>query len=216
MRVFIFGDSIAHGFYDSKGGWVQRLTSDLHMQTLASMKSSQDFYAEVHNLGISGDTADGVIDRIEGEVEARRLHDTSDLIVISIGINDSLLRDNMAICDVYDFQEKIEKLADKAKDISGKVVFVGLSPVDESLTDPWKFGSNGEQWKNNRINLFEDTIKQVAITRDIPFIPIHDAFLESMNKGHNLLSDGLHPNDAGHEMIYQIVKPVIGSIVSEG
>lgn len=209
MRLLIFGDSITQGFYDSRGGWVQRLASDLHGKTLASMNKNQDFSVEVYNIGISGDTVQGILDRIENETNARRLYDDQDMIIIACGINDSILIDNKAQEDIYEFQEKLELLAEKALSLSDKVYFIGLTAVDEELSDPWTFSSSGKQYKNNRINLFEDTIKQVAINKDIQFIPIHDSFLEKLSDGTHLLSDGLHPNDLGHEFIYQKVKPVL-------
>lgn len=215
MRVFIFGDSIVQGFFDSRGGWAQRLASALHMQTLKSMREDGGFYVEVHNLGISGDDVEGVINRIEIEVDDRRLYEDDDLIIIAIGTNDAILRDNIAIHDVYEFQEKLEKLVGIAKDITDKILLVGIPPVEESLTDPWEYSSSGKQWKNNRINLFEDTVKQVAINQDINFVPIHDAYLQAMSKGHKLHSDGLHPNDAGHELIYQSVKPILEEMLNE-
>ncbi len=213
MRVLVFGDSIAHGFYDSKGGWVQRLATDMHTKTLAAMNSGGDFYVEVHNLGVSGDTTEGVLDRIETEVEARRLYDGEDIIIIAIGTNDAILRDNIAIQDVYEFQEVFEELLKEAGNLADKILCVGLPAVDESLTDPWKFSATGKQWKNNRIDLFEDTIKQAAERKDLPFVPIYDKYASFMKAGKKLHSDGLHPNDAGHELIYQLVKPKLEELL---
>lgn len=209
MRILVFGDSISRGFFGSKGGWVQRLATDLHIRTIDAMRHNRDFYAEVYNLGVSSDTAKGVIDRISSETEARRLHKEDELVVIAIGINDSILVGNKAQQDVYEFQENLEELVGKAEKLTKNIIFVGLSAVDEELTDPWEFSTTGKQYKNNRINLFEDTVKQVTIGKEVDFIPVHDKFLRDLENGHKLLSDGLHPNDAGHELIYQLVKPKI-------
>ncbi|MCA9348413.1 hypothetical protein KC867_03320 [Candidatus Saccharibacteria bacterium] len=213
MRILVFGDSIAQGFFDSRGGWVQRLAADIHARTLGAMNTDESFYAEVHNLGVSGDTASGVLARIVNETKARRLYEMPDLIIIAVGINDSVLIHNKAQQDVYKFQETLEHLADKAMALTNNVLFMGLSAVDEELTNPWKFSSTGKQFRNHRINLFEDTIKQVAINQEIDFVPIHDKFLQELDNGYELLSDGLHPNDLGHELIYQMISPKIEELI---
>jgi lysophospholipase L1-like esterase len=69
MRIFVFGDSIAHGFYDTGGGWVGRISSTLHQKSLESIVHVDgSSYFEVFNLGISGDSTEGVLSRIKTEI----------------------------------------------------------------------------------------------------------------------------------------------------
>jgi lysophospholipase L1-like esterase len=207
MRIFVFGDSIVHGFYDNAGGWVGRIASTLHQKTLDSIvQGDGSSYFEVFNLGVSGDTTEGVLSRIKQEVEARRLYAQEELIIIAVGINDSvLLSDNTVNMDVYTFQTSYEKLINEALKLSSHVYCLGLTAVDEELTSPWSGSSTGKQWRNNRINLFEDSIKQSATRLDVPFLPVHDEFLGKIETGHEFLADGLHPNDAGHEFLASTV-----------
>lgn len=213
MRVLVFGDSIAHGFYDSRGGWVQRFASEAHMKTLESLNTGGSYSVEVHNLGVSGDTAEGVLHRMESEVESRRLYDETDVIVIAIGTNDAVLKQNVAQNDEYEFQQTLEEAIDTAKNLTDKVLCIGLPAVDELQSDPWKFSRTGWQYKNNRLDLFEDTVKQSAERKDVTFVPVFDQFKAQLDVGHDLLADGLHPNDAGHELIYQIVKPKLEELL---
>lgn len=214
MRVLIFGDSIAQGFWDAYGGWVQRLAHEYHPRALTDMLAGKGDGNEVFNLGISGDTAAGLAKRLEAEVAARQLYPDSDVIVIAIGINDAALRANRAELDVYGFQLEIDKALDIALRITDKVMLVGLTAVDENLTDPWKYSSTGKQWHNARINAFEDTIKQSAERKDVPFVPIHDRFMAALEAGQDLLADGLHPNEAGHQFITELVKPVLDELIA--
>lgn len=203
MRIFVFGDSIAHGFYDSSGGWVGRIASTLHQKSLDSIvQGDGSSYFEIFNLGISGDSTQGVLSRIKTEVEARRLYEQEEIIILAIGINDSILNaDNTALMDVYKFQTTYEKLMNEALKLSPHVYCLGLTAVDEELTSPWTGGSTGKQWRNNRINLFEDSIKQSCERLSVSFIPVHDKFLAMLDAGNNFLADGLHPNEEGHELI---------------
>jgi lysophospholipase L1-like esterase len=213
MRVLVFGDSIAQGFFDSRGGWVQRLASECHMKTIAAMNTGGDYYVEVHNLGVSGDAAEGVLHRMEPEMEARRLYEEEEVILLAVGTNDAVLRQNIALQDVYEFQKIYEEIVDIARRTSHKVLCIGLPAVNEALSDPWKFSDTGRQYKNNRLNLFEDTVKQVAEQKDVAFVPIFDNFLAALQAGQELLADGLHPNDAGHELMYQIIKPALEELM---
>lgn len=82
MSICVFGDSIVWGAWDKEmGGWVNRLRLSLE---------KKGFDGEVYNLGISGDTSDGLIKRFEAEAEVR----DADVAIISIGVNDSATDDS--------------------------------------------------------------------------------------------------------------------------
>ncbi len=207
MRIFVFGDSIVQGFWDNKGGWVQQLSSVVHRSSLDNMLNGDgESYIEVYNLGVSGDSSEGVLQRLKNEVESRRLYSEDEVIILSVGINDSILDvENKVLMDVYQFQDTYEKLIKEALSLTDRVYCVGLTAVDETLTSPWKFSTPGKHWGNNRINLFEDSIKQSCERLSVPFIPIHDEFLDQLSRGQELLADGLHPNHAGHNLIFKAV-----------
>jgi lysophospholipase L1-like esterase len=214
MRIFFFGDNITQGFFESQGGWAQRLANEYHQETLRELDRENPKWIECFNLGVSGDTAEELLGRIGHEIEVRELDDDENIIVIAIGTNNSILRDNRALMDVYTFQEVFEKILDTAQKYSDKILCVGLTAVDELLTDPIEQSSTGKQYHNQRLNVFEDTIKQSAGRKEVPFVPIHDVFLEKLNSGEELLSDGLHPNDAGHALIYHSVKPELEKLLA--
>ncbi len=209
MRVFIFGDSIVQGFYDDKsGGWANQLHVQYQKKAIAHLGGET---TDVFNLGISGDTAEGVRSRLTDEVIARRLYEDNDCIIIAVGINDAILINNRVVCEVYDFQAAYEEIIDEALKLTPRVICVGLTAVKESETDPWPYSNQGKQWKNNRINLFEDTIKQSAENKEVPFVPIHDEFLKLLGKK-QLLADALHPNHAGHAFIAREVLAAIEAL----
>lgn len=209
MRVFIFGDSIVQGYFDDKqGGWANQLELHYQKHILANMEGN---WTEIYNLGISGDTVDNTRNRLKSEVLSRRLSDDEECIVLAVGINDTVLRENRVIMEVQDFQEVYDDIIDQALALCPRVICVGLTAVEESQTDPWPYSSTGKQWKNNRINLFEDTIKQSAYNKQVAFIPIHDEFLKLI-KQKQLLADGLHPNHEGHSFIAKEVLSAIEAL----
>lgn len=207
MRIFFFGDSITQGFYDPQGGWAQQLINEYHARTLVYELEGNGQYIEAFNLGVSGDTVEGVTERIDAEIMARHIYDDEDVIVLAVGVNDAILRQNIAVNEEYDFEAKVEKLVDKALSHTNRLLLVGLTPVDETLTNPLKSSRSGKQYKNNRIDLFEDIIKQVAGRKKIACVPIYDILRAELNKGTKLHADGLHPNDQGHDLIAELVRP---------
>ncbi len=209
MRVLIYGGSIAQGFWDAKGGWAARLASAYIPHKLEDLAGEWTLF---FNLGVSGDFTADVLARLEPETKARQWKQEPVVIVLSAGINDAVLINNRVKMEDHDFQELYDKLIETALKLTDKVLCVGLTAVDADLTNPWKYGDH-EQWLNNRIDLFEDTIKQSAERVGVPFVPIYDKFRTEMAKGINLHSDGLHPNSLGHKLIAEAVQPYLDEIL---
>ena len=89
MITYVFGDSIAFGLWDSKGGWVDRLKQFVNTHEMHNNLSS---YNEIYNLGVDGNTTGQTIDRFEPEVKARLWEGEAYSFIFAIGINDTLHR----------------------------------------------------------------------------------------------------------------------------
>jgi lysophospholipase L1-like esterase len=173
MNICIFGDSIIWGSYDiDKGGWAERLKTWLMKEDI-----------EVYNLGISGNTTSDILKRFDTECIERM----PEMLIFAIGINDS------KNIQIERFEINLKELIKKAKKFSEKIVFVGLTPVNEKIA---------KGYSNERIRLFDSKIKSVCLKEKIHFIEMLDEWANSQN----LLYDGLHPNSKGHDKIFQIVK----------
>jgi lysophospholipase L1-like esterase len=73
----VFGDSIAMGYNDKKGGWVEKLKHVVYPEP-------------VYNLGVDGDSIDDVADRILDESDRRLGSGDTAKIIIAVGINDAV------------------------------------------------------------------------------------------------------------------------------
>src|SRR3989338_5799563 len=126
MNIVIFGDSITWGAYDpDQGGWATRLRNYFE---------AKDDEINIYNLGIPGDTTADLLKRIEIEARSRE----PKVIIIAIGINDARFIHSTHSLRVSpeEFQQNITKLNSIAQEFTNKVVFVGLTVVDESKTAP--------------------------------------------------------------------------------
>jgi lysophospholipase L1-like esterase len=199
-RILVFGDSITYGAWDLKGGWVQRLREFLDEKNLSDLDNA-DF--SVYNLGISGDTTEDLLERFEFEAEKRMKEDDEMIFIFAIGINDSQFIHslNSPKISVVKFQDNFQKFINFAQKFSQKIIFVGLTSVDEAKTIPWDIDKS---YKNEHIKRYNQIIKQICEENKIHFIKLFDKFSKINYK--KLLKDGLHPNSEGHQKIFEIVR----------
>lgn len=203
-KILVFGDSITYGVWDKEGGWTQRLRKYLDEKTLSSLFT---VYHSVYNLGVSGNTTEDILERFEFETQQRikELEKEELIIIFSIGINDSAFfssQNNFWVLPEK-FEINIKKLANFARKYSKKIIFVGLIPVDELKTNPipWAIDIS---CKNNYIKRYNDIIQNNCKGNDVYFVEVFEKLVGTDYK--NLLEDGLHPNSAGHQKIFEIVK----------
>ena len=195
--ITVFGDSITFGKGDKPNqGWCGRLKEYFE---------SKGGNHRIYNLSISGDTTGDVLERFDVEAKARIkfIHDIDrHIILFSIGINDTnlLTEEKIPKVDINVFRNNIQVLIDKSKSYTNEIVFVGLTPVDESL----RINRKGESLSNKRIEEFNNVIKKLCQKNSLPFL---DMFQELSKLDYKkLLDDGLHPNPEGYQKMYELIK----------
>jgi lysophospholipase L1-like esterase len=187
MNICIFGDSTAWGAYDlEKGGWVNRLW-------LFFAKENQDI--DVYNLSISGGTTKTILDRFENEAKIRK----ADVLIFQGGGNDAAYEHAEGNYQVSpeEFKNNLEKIIEKAKKITDKIIFVGFKNIDESRTMPVSWCDF--YYTNDNIKKYCEIMKNICDKSGVLFLDIF-GILENDD-----LYDGLHPNAKGHEKIFQKV-----------
>ncbi len=211
LRVIAFGDSLIYGYGDPiNGGWIEQLRRQW-MANEYTQGLDQGRSHVLYNLGVRGDTAAQVNQRLEqefllrGELRNKR----PDLMILSVGVNDSPRvgkrgNKNMtkSMTDYDRFTLEIVNLLDKAQSLC-PVFFVGMVPVDESkmpFLDCLHF-NHEDQFR------YKEATKSACQVRDIPYLDIFDIWQE---RGQNWISDrlcqdGLHPNSEGYLALFQDV-----------
>lgn len=200
----MFGDSITEGLWDSKGGWADRLKTHIHKNEL---ESSFKNYHEAYNLGIDGNTTKQILERFDSETKARQWPDSEYGFIIATGMNDTLHRKEKDFESSPErYSNELTELFSKAKQYSDKILFVDITPVNEALTNPVASSSTGKCYTNSRISQFNDTLQRFCEEKFIACIKVSEAF-NSRDRNTLLSADGLHPNDAGHEIMYELILP---------
>ena len=199
-QILVFGDSISYGAWDLEGGWVQRLRKYLDKQNLTT-----NSYYIIYNLGVNGDTTNNLLERFELETNQRLAENEETIFIFAIGANDSLFlkSKNDFWVKKNDFNKNLEKLITSAKSLSKKIIFIGLTPVDESKVNPLQWDKDKSN-NNKHVKEYDSIIKSICNQDKVHFIQLYDEFTKQDYR--SILEDGVHPNSKGHEMISKIVK----------
>ena len=195
-KILVFGDSITYGQRDLEmGGWVNRLK-------LSIANDSSIASCHVFNMGISGQTAGEVLERLERECRGRTLDDANNIIVLACGINDTQAVRGRVLTAESDFRVNVRTLIRCAKRSAPHIIYLGLTPVDESRTNP-VWWDRGKSWNNETIIRYDGIIREVCSEEGIRYVHVYDLIDASGNE------DGLHPSAEGHAVIAELMTGVI-------
>lgn len=147
-------------------------------------KLSQEYPLE--NLSVDGATTSDLLTNFPAKIDLQAT------IVIALGVNDS------AMITLKKFKHNLIQLIKLGRKYTQKIVFVGPAPVDQLKVDL--------SYKNETIKQYHEAIKSICGQEKLQFI---DLFNNLKSDYINCLDDGLHPNPAGHEMIFAIVREFI-------
>jgi len=199
MIILVFGDSIACGCWDKEGGWVDRLKKFTHQKYLSDLDNAPD----ICNLSINGDLSEGLLQRLRNEIKPRISAEM--IIIFAIGINDSeYLNDRREFLTPPEkFRIILKQLAKIGQEYSSKIIFLGLTPVDDSRVDPCPWVPE-RSYRNENVKKYNQIIKEECFKNKVEFVEIFEKFSQLDYK--KLLIDGVHPNTQGHESIFEITK----------
>jgi lysophospholipase L1-like esterase len=109
---------------------------------------------------------------------------------------------------IEEFRENLEKLCEKTRKFTEKIIFVGLTGVDETKTQPIYWNTD-ISYDNKDIGKYDAEIEKFCQDKNLKYISLK-GILEKSD-----LEDGLHPNVKGHEKIFEKIKPEVLSIFQE-
>ena len=192
-RIFVFGDSIVFGVGEAPCiGWVGRLKADFELQGKQN---------KIFNLGIPGDNSTDVLQRIDGEMNARtELKEKRDkfTIILGIGTNDSRVFESIITPDL--FRANVRKLIHKSGMHADEVIFISLLPVVEEELNA--FGQ--EFFTNANSKKFNEIIRDECSRASVLFCDLFSLW-ESKDYS-EWFEDGLHPNSYGYDIMYEQIK----------
>ncbi|MDE5756651.1 MAG: hypothetical protein K2I23_06135 [Clostridia bacterium] len=153
----------------------------------------------VYNRGISGDTSDKLLERLQDNA----LNIAPQNLVVLVGTND-LSRKISAdiICD------NICKVIDKSKEAEvEKIIICSLLPVNKAINSNM-VGTR----KNSDIKEVNAKLKNICQQKKVVFVDLYTIFEDKDgNFDKKYTYDGLHPNASGYIVITAALKEVLNS-----
>lgn len=201
IKILVFGDSIGYGKRDYEGWWVARLRKRVDETYNFGEQCSN---AQVYNCCIPGETALRMQQRFAQEADMKSVDRNNEIrvvVVFAVGINDSCLKPwiQWSQTPVEQFEEAIETMLQHCSNNHFETLVVWLTPIDETKV--------GNIFQNETIQLYDSIVQNVAKKMKAQYIPLFDRFLEQWLV--ERMSDGIHPDDYWHEMIFQEVRRVV-------
>jgi len=198
MRVLVFGDSITYGAWDCEGGWVDRLKRDAHKQTVRSQGKNK---LQIINLGIGGNSSSTILSRMESEINARYSKGWPFAFVFTFGANDERAFDGVVQTPTEQFSINCQQIIDIAKKHASKIMFIGAPPIGKE-----RVILKDAEYSDLRIREYDRVLKEIVESNELPFVSLREVF-EKKPADALFVYDSIHPNDQGHKLIYEIVKP---------
>jgi lysophospholipase L1-like esterase len=207
-QFFLLGASSVYGVGGTNGGFGELLKQHMH-QKMYTAGGEGEVY-EVFNFGKSGATADFVLDTFPEQI--KRYGRKGEIVsIVSVGGNDSKAVNSPGnfVSTPEEYEVNMARLLDLLKSHSHQVLVVGGGYVDESKVNPKSnpFGGYESYFTNERRELFKQRLRKICQEKSITLIEPNVDLQTWLDK--YTYEDGLHPNNAGYELMFDAVKKTL-------
>ena len=146
-----------------------------------------DYNVEIIHAGVSGDTSKGGLSRVDWSIP-----DEAHAVILELGANDALRG-----IDPSDTREALDKIVARLQERNFEVLICGM------LSPP----NMGDDYAELFNPIFEDLVNKYN-TLYYPFFLEGVAAVPELN-----LSDGIHPNAEGIDVIVEMIFPYVEDLV---
>lgn len=211
--IILFGDSTTA----ARPGAVKKVYSVRIEEALQSIGSS----LPVYNAGVGGNTTRDALKRVERDV----LRHKPRVVVMQFGINDSAVdvwKNPPATEPRIPLAEYIDNLRDLTaalKSTGAKVILMTTNPIRWTSRLRDRYGKppydrdREEGFDALALADYNESLRALAKELQVPLVDVRSAypgFAAAKGTGvEGLLLDGMHPNDLGHELVAELLLPVI-------
>jgi lysophospholipase L1-like esterase len=172
--------------------------------------------ATVINAGVPGNNTTQAMARLETDVLSHK----PDVVIIQFGINDGMVdvwKDPPATAarvSKEDFENNLHGFVSRIRAAGGEVLFMTPNPLrwvkflrEMYGKPPYKL--DDPEGLTFILADYAQIVRDVARDEKAPLVDVYAAFLANGKRpGHSvdeLLVDGVHPNDAGHQLISELL-----------
>jgi len=200
MYGLFFGDSITYGEYDGVfGGWVDILKR-YALQQFHEGKNELILF----NLGIGGETTEGLLKRMPYELAARNSAE-GNIVFIGYGANDLAKKNGIHMVNPDQFRSNINEAVRHAKQYAQDIYLVNILPVSQKVDGIES--AAGKLRTGEEILIYNQIIKDTAAEHSLHYVDFYTSVLE--DKEILLSDDGVHPNEKGYGIMAETAIPII-------
>lgn len=212
IQIFLLGSSSIYGVGAENAGWGDLVKQALHKKMYSDAGVGEKY--EVYNFGKSGAKIEWVLETFPKQLKNYG-RGGKIISVVAVGANNSKAEnepDNF-VSTIEEYTKDMSQLLDLLKKSSDHVIAVSAGYYDESKTNPKHNPLTGGKsyFTNARSKVFSERFKELCEERQITFVT--DGVTEEEWKEKYLFRDGLHPNQAGHQLISQKVLEQLDKII---
>ena len=216
-KIKLLGDSITHGVGGT--GWeqignpiVEEFKESPNSYCWANLfrdYMKEKYNATVLNKACSGTTVDFVIDHFSALVDV-----DDDIIVCTIGTNNRhkyFSEGEKPTRDAFlaEFEQKIKKMYSVFKDSGIPTIFVANIPASKKNEE-----DGTDYWRIIHMSDINDGYKNLAEKDDAVVFSLYESFSNYCSENgftvDDLLCDGLHPNDKGYKVMFDLIIDAFG------
>lgn len=195
-----FGDSITYGEYDGVfGGWV-----DILKRYALQQYNEGSNELIIFNLGIGGETSEGLLKRMPHEMAARNTSE-GNIVFIGYGANDLAIKEGNYLVNPEQFKTNILTAVEEAKKHSNDIYLVSILPISKNI-DGLIVGT-GKLRTTENILIYNQILKDIVAENALHYIDFYAGFVD--DKEILLSADGVHPNEKGYGVMAEIAIPII-------
>lgn len=171
--------------------------------------------AEMVNAGISGNTAQDGLARLEQDVLAHK----PDVVTVMFGTNDQNhpVGEARARVDIDSYERALREIVRLVRLAGGEVVLVTPPPLGEAWGKvseiPAFYASFGA---SVIVGQYADRVRTLARELNTPLADVYRAFINAVIAGADIgkiLPDGVHPYGEGHEIMATEMVGVVASVL---
>jgi lysophospholipase L1-like esterase len=163
-----------------------------------------EYFSDIRNRGIGGDTTDGLLQRLDEVLESRPKQ-----VFLNIGTND--LSAEVPVDQVVRNVEKIVTRV-RAESPAAELYLCSVLPINLNYERDIRL-----EKKFRDIGTFDEELKRLAATMGVNYIDLRPAFSDERGylKPKFTSGDGLHLNDLGYAAYCKALEPYVKSVILE-
>lgn len=206
-NYIIIGDSITYGIGDFENcGW-----ATMFKKYIVNKDDSKECTNYVHIAGFPGARSNDILDKINSILQLFKHEEFENIVLLSIGINDTQEFNGTQRNSLEKYKENIIKIAKSVIESNCKLIILGLTRIESDEKFFWKpnkYYDNeiiSEYDRDLKLILEYDTeLENICKSNKINYIPMQDILQKED------FIDGLHPNTKGHRKIFERIIERLG------